>query len=826
MGERVVHQTFILILSGLVLLGCSYGQTLDQAIQPIENLGQSLFQRVDLTDNEQIQKEVILSNTVSASLPSVESNIQAAVSQDKSFFDRGIDQVGVKNTDFFGPHLFTSPQAIEIASAGELFSGVSKSAVETLAISKENINQQLSSRISIPELRCPFANVPDCIGAATSRYRTIDGSCNNLNKKLWGRSFTPFERLLPALYDNGVDEPRQTSLFGGPLPLARKISSQFHQPSLIGHLMPDLSHMTMEFGQFLSHDIQRNALSTGYAGSSLTCCGSNGPISRPNCFAIEIPTDDPYYSQFNRTCLNFVRALPTPKLDCSLGQRQQLNQNTHYIDGSQIYGSDEQTSNSLRAFTGGKLQTGADPAIPNLLPKDTTNAANCILPASNANVKCFLAGDVRVNQHPALISIHTIFMREHNRIAAGLEALNNGWSDQILYDEARKIVGAMLQHITYKEYLPEILGDALMNTYGLKPLTNGYFNGYTNSVNPAIKNEFSAAAFRFGHSQVHDSLKYNNGAQPFKDVFLNPSSLYDASGGVNSITKGLMESNSQKVDERLTSQLTRHLFERQPGFGGDLAAINIQRGRDHGIPFYQLIKAVCNVSSNVHDASVWTALSALYQSPFDIDLYSAGVSEKPVSGGKIGPTFACIIAKQFEALKKGDRYYYENSGDQAFTLEQLAEIRKTTLSKIVCRNTGIAATPTKAFIKSTSLSNPTMPCSGVSAIDYSKWKCGWSDWGQWTPCVNFIQFRLRTCRQQKPCAADVCTGDAFEIQMCGSASSADLPRIQAEIQSFRSILDVQHKSNGFVDLQMAQSALQSIASQNVLQSADASLSAA
>ncbi|KAK3605230.1 hypothetical protein CHS0354_038666 [Potamilus streckersoni] len=826
MGKRLIHRKFLSILGVLVLLACSQGQTLEQAIQPIENLDKTLFQRVDVTANEKIQKDVILSNIVSASLPSIELNIQSAVSQDKSFFDRGIDQVGVRNTDFFGPHLITSPQAIEIASVGELFSGVAKSAVEKLAISKENINQQLSSRTPISGLRCPFSNVPDCTAAATSRYRTIDGSCNNLNNKLWGRSFTPFERMLPALYDNGIDEPRQTSLFGGPLPLARKISSQFHQPSLIGHLMPDLSHMTMEFGQFLSHDIQRNALSTGYAGSSLTCCGSTGPISRPNCFAIEIPTDDPYYSQFNRTCLNFVRALPTPKLDCSLGQRQQLNQNTHYIDGSQIYGSDEQTSNSLRTFTGGKLQTGADPTIPNLLPKDTANAANCILPASNANVKCFLAGDVRVNQHPALISLHTIFMREHNRIAAGLEALNNGWSDQIIYDEARKIVGAMLQHITYKEYLPEILGDAIMNTYGLKPLTSGYFNGYKSSVNPAIKNEFSAAAFRFGHSMVHDSLKYNNGEQYFKDVFLNPSTLYDTSGGVNSITKGLTESNSQKVDERLSSQITRHLFERQPGFGGDLVAINIQRGRDHGIPFYQLIKTVCNVSGNVHEPSVWTALNGLYQSPFDIDLYSAGVSEKPISASKIGPTFACIIAKQFEALKKGDRYYYENSGDQAFTLEQLVEIRKTTLSRIVCRNTGITSIPTKAFIKNISATNPTMSCSGVSAIDYNKWKCGWSDWGPWTPCVNFIQFRLRTCRQQKPCAADVCTGDAFEVQMCGSVSDVDLPRIKAEIQSFRSILDTQHKLVGVVDLHTAQSALQNIASQHALQNVDVSLSAA
>ncbi|KAK3609599.1 hypothetical protein CHS0354_038598 [Potamilus streckersoni] len=764
MDARLIHKKFPFPLGLLVLLlTCTEGIRL--AVQQMET---DLFQHVEVTSTEQIQKDNVLSRIVSESLQSIEGAIQAADGKDKKLFDLGIDRVDPRSTDAFGPHLLTSSQAVEIAPFGKLYTGITKSAVETLNISVQNIEQQLSR--PIPILKCPFSNVPDCSHAATSRYRSIDGSCNNLDNGLWGRSFTPFERMIPAHYDNGVDEPRQTSISGGPLPLARKISSKFHQSSLIGHLMPDLSHMAMEFGQFLSHDIQRNALSTGHDGANINCCGNNRPSSEDPCFAIQIPTDDPYYSKFNRTCMNFVRALPTPKLDCRLGQRQQLNQNTHYIDGSQIYGSDTNTSNSLREFSGGKLKTGADPIIPNLLPKDTANAANCILPTSNANVKCFLSGDIRVNQHPALSSLHTIFLREHNRIAAGLAAVNKNWTDQILYDEARKIVGAMLQHITYKEYLPEILGDAIMNLYDLNPLTSGYFNGYDSSVNPASRNEFAASAFRFGHSMVHDSLKYNGngGDRMFKDVFLNPALLYHKTGGVDGIIKGLTDSYSQKVDEHLSSQLTRHLFESQPGFGADLAAINIQRGRDHGIPGYLLMKAICDVDSNVHDPSVWGALKAIYKNSFDIDLFSAGVSEKPVTGGKIGPTFACIIAKQFEALKKGDRYYYENSGDQAFTPEQLDEIRKISLSKLICRNTGITSIPTNAFTKNSSSRNPLMLCSGVTDIDYNRWKCGWSDWGTWTPCVNSIQFRWRTCMEQKPCVANVCINNALEEQACGS----------------------------------------------------------
>ncbi|KAK3605224.1 hypothetical protein CHS0354_038659 [Potamilus streckersoni] len=203
------------------------------------------------------------------------------------------------------------------------------------------------------------------------------------------------------------------------------------------------------------------------------------------------------------------------------GQRKQWNQNTHYIDASQIYRSNKSTSDSLRSFTGGKLKTGQDPRIPYLLPKDTNNVANCILSQSIFNVKCFLAGDVRVNEQPALASLHTIFMKEHNRIATGLGALNNGWSDQILFDEDRKIVGAILQHITYKEYLSEILRSAIMNSNDLNPHASGYFNDYETSMNPSIRNEFATVAFRFGNSMVHDSLKYGGTCIWFKDVFSN-----------------------------------------------------------------------------------------------------------------------------------------------------------------------------------------------------------------------------------------------------------------------------------------------------------------
>jgi peroxidase len=72
----------------------------------------------------------------------------------------------------------------------------------------------------------------------------------------------------------------------------------------------------------------------------------------------------------------------------------------------------------------------------------------------------------------------------------------------------------------------------------------------------------------------------------------------------------------------------------------------------------------------------------------NIDHRSAGVSEKPLPGSMVGPTFGCLMAKQFHNLRFGDRYWYENGGwPSSFTLEQLAEIRKIKLSRLICDNT-------------------------------------------------------------------------------------------------------------------------------------------
>lgn len=123
----------------------------------------------------------------------------------------------------------------------------------------------------------------------------------------------------------------------------------------------------------------------------------------------------------------------------------------------------------------------------------------------------------------------------------------------------------------------------------------------------------------------------------------------------------------ESLDQFITGEVTNHLFEdrRIPFSGIDLIALNIQRGRDHGIPSYNNYRALCNLkrAATFEDLAreipteVIARFKRIYATVDDIDLFSGGMSERPLQGGLVGPTFACIIAIQFRQLRKCDRFW-------------------------------------------------------------------------------------------------------------------------------------------------------------------------
>lgn len=563
--------------------------------------------------------------------------------------------------------------------------------------------------------------VPDCNFPTVNKFRTIDGSCNNLENPLFGASGTPFTRLTPAYYEDGISslrgglQARSRSFFNvgpftDPNPSPRVISE-----SVVRNITQDeveFTHILMQWGQFLDHDLD---LSPEFEVECESC------IFTEICEPINVPKSDPVFgvgTPQDGDCLPFRRSLPTcdESLPGQFSPREQVNDLTSYIDGSQVYGSNAIIGSSVREFEGGLLRTGPPfPGTMATLPVDNENLAACM-----NTVDCFLAGDVRANEQISLTIMHTLWLREHNRIAKELGRLNPHWDDERIFQEGRRIVGALIAKITYEDYLPKVFGQDVFEK------VVGPYLGYDPRVDPGVPNSFAAAAYRYGHSLIRpffDRLgpgyvPIEDGPLPLVEAFFNPEQ-FRTSGGTDPIVRGLVSVNPRRVDEFLNSVLTTRLFETDNSPGMDLASLNIQRGRDHGLAPYPIWRNFCQrvfgIASDFENDLTLVRFLQTYGSLDTIDLWVAGLAEDRLPDSLLGATFACIFGITFANVRNGDRFYYENPG--VFTPAQLAEIRQSSLSRVICDNSdGIVEIQNDAFLAISSTA-PRVRCSQIPGID-------------------------------------------------------------------------------------------------------------
>ncbi|XP_023289006.1 uncharacterized protein LOC105701425 isoform X2 [Orussus abietinus] len=588
--------------------------------------------------------------------------------------------------------------------------------------------------------QCPRRGVPQCT-AASIKYRTTDGSCNNREHLWWGSAMSSMQRFLPPVYEDGIQTIRR-SVTGKSLPSPRDISNTVHQDKDVP--LASVTHMLMQWGQFIDHDITATGQSRGFNGTVPQCCLPHGlgfqppEFMHPECLPIAVSPQDTFLGPLGVKCLEFVRSGPAPRENCDFGPREQLSQVTSFVDASTVYSSNAHHSDSLRLFRNGLLQYGRIQSRRPVLPREEPSD---LCRRGSLSMTCFRAGDGRVSEQPGLTSLHVVFLRQHNRIATQMTALNPHWSDEKLFQEIRKIVAALVQHITYREFLPIVLGHEVMKLFNLEILKKGYYEGYDPTVNPDIANAFSTAAYRFGHSMVQSSfVRFDRNHQPlFNNVslhneFANPVNL-ETAGSVDRLLLGLVNQQSQKRDEFLSGELTNRLFQ-TPGFpfGMDLASLNIQRGRDHGIPPYVRWREPCSLSAirtwedldRVMSASTARKLRELYSHVEDVDLFPAGLAERAVPGGLVGPTFACIIAQQFSNLRKGDRFWYENPNlESGFTPAQLRRIKRVTLAQVLCKTMdSIETIQPFVFLTADTLRNGRLPCGSefIGTLDLEPWR--------------------------------------------------------------------------------------------------------
>lgn len=584
------------------------------------------------------------------------------------------------------------------------------------------------------EVECPS---DDSSCDPTTPYRTLSGHCNNLRNPSLGKSLTTFARLLPPTYEDGVSKPRLTSIMGLSLPNPRVVSTVLHPD--ISHLHNRYTLMVMQFAQFLDHDLTMTPIHKGFAESIPSCrpCDSQHTV-HAECNPFPVPPGDHYYPTVNvtsgtRMCFPSMRSLPGQQ---HLGPREQINQNTGFLDASVIYGENTCICNVLRG-PNGRMNVTQSPhrGAKDLLPQSPTH------PECKAKSGyCFIGGDGRASEQPALTVMHTFWIREHNKIVEGLRHVNPHWDGEKLFQQSRRIISALLQHITFNEFLPRILGWNAVTLYGLKLLPQGYYKEYSPTCNPSVLTEFATAAYRIGHSLLRPHLprmdrNYQN-IEPsilLRDGFFDPDMLYQQ-GMLDEMMRGLVATPMESLDQFITGEVTNHLFEIRgiPYSGIDLIALNIHRARDHGIPSYNNYRALCNLkrATTFEDLSremvpeVIARMKRIYNSVDDIDLFSGGLSERPLQGGLVGPTFACIIAIQLRQARKCDRFWYETDDPNVrFTEHQLAEIRKITLSKVMCDNMDEHNDMQRAaFDLPSNFLNPRVPCSSMPQLDLSAWR--------------------------------------------------------------------------------------------------------
>ena len=414
---------------------------------------------------------------------------------------------------------------------------------------------------------------------------------------------------------------------------------------------PPYSGMMYAWGQFIDHDLDKT---------------DNDGV---NHIDITVPDDDQTFVP--GSTIPLTRAVVDPETGT------QINAVTGWLDASMVYGSDAETAASLRDANG------------RLRVSDGDN-----LPIADG---AFIAGDTRASENPDLTALQTLMVREHNHWADQLRSEHPEWSSDKIYDTARSIVTGEIQNITYSEFLPLLLGSK----------APGEYHGFDKSVDPRITEEFAGSAFRFGHSIVSGEIAYfdNTGAesgnQSLGDAFFEPPATFEANGGASGLLRHLMGDISQKYDVHLVDPLRNLLFD--PPAGQDLAAINIQRGRDLG--FGSLndtraalgLKVYTSFDQITSDPAVAANLSEVYGGDVNkVELWIGGLAEDAAKGALVGPTFQTIIAKQFSALRDGDPNWFQNNDD--LTEEEISQIKSTTLSDLIERNTDTTVAQANAFL--------------------------------------------------------------------------------------------------------------------------------
>lgn len=586
---------------------------------------------------------------------------------------------------------------------------------------------------------------------------SLSGANNNREHPTWGATGTIYPRLAPSRYVDGIGQP-----YGGPN--ARYISNRvFNDTDVHLYSRRGVSQWGFVWGQFLDHTM---AMRLGRRQTGATGEPMNIPFDQ----------SDPLETYRNDLGLIFLeRSVPAPGTG-ETNVREQVNLVNSYLDAETVYGATDGRLDWLREGTvdGNPTNNRARLLMPNeFLPRARTRGDAATAPLMVIGSlfehpeEVAVAGDPRANENPPLLATHTVFAREHNRIVAKLPK----WmSEQDKFSIARAVVVAQQQYITYHEFLP---------TLGV---TLPRYRGYKQGVDASISNEFATVGYR-GHSMIRSDFTIETEASRYsaadlayfrgvglqvtergsavelmvplgEETFFNPDLLERLQLGPTLKGIGL---RSQNDNEEQINNLMRSLvfdFSGNPGCAqnpngptclpgvNDLSAVDIERGRDHGMPTYNQLRrayglapkstfqaitgeasasfpadpeltpgqeiddpdsldftklydingnpttvAADNATRGDRRAPLAARLKAIYQTTDAVDAFVGMAAEKHLPGREFGELQLAIWTKQFTATRDGDRFFYANDPMLPIVRQLFGIDYRVSLGDVIARNT-------------------------------------------------------------------------------------------------------------------------------------------
>lgn len=585
--------------------------------------------------------------------------------------------------------------------------------------------------------------------------RALDGRGNNAGVPVHGAAGTPYPRVANPAYPDGTG-----AMMAGPPPryVSNRIFNDLGQNLFSEN---DASQWVWIWGQFVDHEI----------GLRDSTPGEDAPIPFDANDPLERYRNDLGVIGFHRT-----PAAPGTGTD---SPREQINQLSSFLDASMIYGASPVRLDWLREgpVDGDPTNNSAKLLLPDgFLPRagdrDDQLAAPLMEldgPLAQHPELARIAGDTRANENMPLTLVQTLFAREHNRIVDQLPA---DLPEEEKFQLARRVVGAEIQFITYTEFLPAV------------GVTLPDYEGYDPGVNPSVTNEFATVGYR-AHSMVHGEFN-----PPFADGDYPPAQLDDfrrqgigiapGAGGQNffeiplnatlgnpdllgqigigrlaaEFGRGHQYRNDEQIDDSMRSVLfqTPRPGARDPKVCGkpvvlpdcfsvvlDLAAVDIARGRDHGIPHYNDLRQAYGLPpvssfteltgedaqapvdagdpaimdfvrlgdiagetidpadtaavqeqavSGVRRTTLASRLLAVYGDVEEVDAFVGMMCEPHPPGGELGELQQAIWADQFAKLRDGDRFFYQNDPALPLIEQEFGITYRNSLAAVIGMNTG------------------------------------------------------------------------------------------------------------------------------------------